>query len=68
MLGLITFLVIVGTSYTLPAQSISFDIDYEDGIIKSSYLIQDNYVFKINNKGSIEAVYIFNNQSEAQDL
>ena len=49
MLGLITFLVIVGTSYTLPAQSISFDIDYEDGIIKSSYLIKDNYVFKVNN-------------------
>ena len=68
MLRLITFLIIVGISYTLPAQSISFDIDYEDGIIKNSYLIKDNYVFKINNKGSIEAVYIFNNKSEAQDF
>ena len=41
MLILITFLTIVGISYTLPAQSISFDIDHEDGIIKSSYLIKN---------------------------
>lgn len=68
MLRIFALLISIAFTINSDAQNLGFDIDYENGRIQNTYLVENNYVFKIHSSGNINAIYIFENESEAKDF